>query len=172
MCRYVHLSFFGIFTINIFSQPINDSPQLSGWDLVWHDEFDSDSINYDDWEHDIGTGALTYTEYGISSTEFVPPQFPSDNFSVQWNGFISPESFTFIELAIILAIVVLGGMGSQVGVVLAASAIVLLPEFLREFSEYRMLFFGMSMVLVMLWRPQGLMAYRAPTVSLRQADST
>ena len=82
------------------------------------------------------------------------------------NGFISPESFTFIESAIILAIVVLGGMGSQVGVVLAAAAIVLLPEFLREFSEYRMLFFGLAMVLVMVWRPQGLVAYRAPTVLL------
>ena len=87
------------------------------------------------------------------------------------NGFISPESFTFIESAIILAIVVLGGMGSQIGVVFAASAIVLLPEFLREFSEYRMLFFGVAMVLVMLWRPQGLMSYRRPPVVLPAVDS-
>ncbi len=82
-------------------------------------------------------------------------------------GFISPESFTFIESAIILAIVVLGGMGSQVGIVLAAAAIVLLPEFLREFSEYRMLAFGLAMVLIMIWRPRGLLAYREPTLRLR-----
>ena len=102
MCRYVHFSFFGIFTINIFSQPVNDNPNLSGWNLVWNDEFNADSINYEDWEHDIGTGASTYTEYGVSSTEFVPPQFSSDNFSVQWSGFIIPEyttEYTFYIVA-------------------------------------------------------------------------
>ncbi|MFP6714011.1 MAG: branched-chain amino acid ABC transporter permease, partial [Alphaproteobacteria bacterium] len=82
------------------------------------------------------------------------------------NGFISPESFTFIESAIVLSIVVLGGMGSQIGVVLAAAAIVLLPEALREFSEYRMLVFGLAMVLVMVWRPRGLLAHRRPTLML------
>ncbi|MFP3427255.1 ABC transporter permease subunit, partial [Pseudoalteromonas sp. SIMBA_162] len=70
-------------------------------------------------------------------------------------GFISPESFTFIESAIILAIVVLGGMGSQLGVILAAIAMTLLPELAREFNEYRMLLFGLMMVLMMVWRPQG-----------------
>ena len=81
-------------------------------------------------------------------------------------GFISPESFTFIESAIILAIVVLGGMGSQIGVALAAFAIVVLPEVLREFSEYRMLAFGLAMVLIMIWRPRGLLAHREPTLRL------
>ncbi len=82
------------------------------------------------------------------------------------SGFISPESFTFIESAIILAIVVLGGMGSQIGVVLAAAAIILLPEFLREFSEFRMLAFGSAMVLIMIWRPRGLLSRRQPTIRL------
>ncbi len=72
-------------------------------------------------------------------------------------GFISPESFTFIESAIILAIVVLGGMGSQLGVILAAIAMTVLPELAREFQEYRMLMFGLMMVLMMVWRPQGLL---------------
>lgn len=70
-------------------------------------------------------------------------------------GFISPESFTFIESAIILAIVMLGGMGSLAGVVLAAIIMTVLPE-LRAFNEYRMLMFGLLMVVMMLWRPQGL----------------
>ena len=56
--------------------------------------------------------------------------------------FISPESFTFIESAIILAIVVLGGMGSQIGVVLAAVLLIGLPEWFRELGNYRMLAFG------------------------------
>ena len=57
-------------------------------------------------------------------------------------GFISPESFTFIESAIILAIVVLGGMGSQIGVVLAAIVLIGGPELVRELEEFRMLAFG------------------------------
>lgn len=82
-------------------------------------------------------------------------------------GFISPESFTFIESAIILAIVVLGGMGSQIGVVLAAILMTVLPELAREFNEYRMLLFGLMMVLMMIWRPQGLLPMKRPHVELR-----
>ena len=85
-------------------------------------------------------------------------------------GFISPESFTFTESAIILAIVVLGGMGSQMGVVLAATLLVLIPEFGRNFAEYRMLLFGLAMVLIMVWRPGGLLSHREPTVRLSALD--
>ena len=81
-------------------------------------------------------------------------------------GFISPESFTFIESAIILAIVVLGGMGSQIGVVIAAFVLVIGPELIRELQEFRMLAFGGLMVLIMIWRPRGLLSYRDPTVRL------
>ena len=83
-------------------------------------------------------------------------------------GLVSPESFTFIESAIILAIVVLGGMGSQLGVILAAIVMILLPELMREFSEYRMLMFGALMVLMMIWRPQGLLPMQRPHLELKQ----
>ena len=79
-------------------------------------------------------------------------------------GFISPESFTFNESAIILAIVVLGGMGSQMGVVLASLVLVLLPELGRDFAEYRMLLFGTAMILIMIWRPGGILSRREPTL--------
>jgi len=82
-------------------------------------------------------------------------------------GFISPESFTFIESAIILAIVVLGGMGSQLGVILAAIIMTLLPEMARQFDEYRMLLFGLLMVLMMIWRPQGLLPMKRPHLELK-----
>lgn len=72
-------------------------------------------------------------------------------------GIVNPESFTFIESALILAIVVLGGMGSQLGVIIAAVLLTVLPELAREFAEYRMLIFGLVMVLMMVWRPQGLL---------------
>jgi branched-chain amino acid transport system permease protein len=71
--------------------------------------------------------------------------------------FINPASFTFLESATILAIVVLGGMGSTLGVVLGALVFILLPEYLRAFADYRMLLFGGIMVGMMVFRPQGLM---------------
>ncbi|EFW81735.1 high-affinity branched-chain amino acid ABC transporter permease LivM [Pseudomonas savastanoi] len=82
-------------------------------------------------------------------------------------GLITPESFTFIESAIILAIVVLGGMGSQLGVILAAIVMILLPELMREFSDYRMLMFGALMVLMMIWRPQGFLPMQRPEMKLK-----
>ena len=74
------------------------------------------------------------------------------------NNFINPDSFTFMDSAMILAMVVLGGMGSIFGVILAALALKLLPEYLRAFAEYRMLVFGAVMVLMMVFRPQGLIS--------------
>lgn len=81
-------------------------------------------------------------------------------------GFVSPESFTFMESALILAIVVLGGLGSQIGVVIAALFIVLLPEVGREFADFRMIVFGIAMIAIMVWRPGGLLSQRVPTIRL------
>ncbi|WP_263770733.1 ABC transporter permease subunit [Propionivibrio soli] len=72
------------------------------------------------------------------------------------NNFINPDSFTFMDSAMVLAMVVLGGMGSILGVIIASLALKLLPEYLRAFAEYRMLVFGAVMVLMMIFRPQGL----------------
>ncbi|MFG6359859.1 branched-chain amino acid ABC transporter permease [Taurinivorans muris] len=72
------------------------------------------------------------------------------------NSYINPTSFTFMDSAMILSMVVLGGMGSIVGVALAALVLTLLPEYLRAFSEYRMLIFGLLMVTMMVFRPQGI----------------
>ena len=77
-------------------------------------------------------------------------------FFATYQGFVNPTSFTFFESALILAIVVLGGMGSTLGVVLAAFILTVAPELLRDFAEYRVLLFGVLMVLMMIWRPRGL----------------
>ena len=96
-------------------------------------------------------------------------------------GFISPESFTFIESAIILAIVVLGGMGSQVGVVIASIVMIGGFELLRNMewlkiifgqsfdpSLYRMIMFGVAMVAIMVWKPRGIISTRLPGVFLKK----
>ena len=84
-------------------------------------------------------------------------------------GFISPESFSFGESALMLAIVVLGGMGSQLGVAVAALVMLGGFELFREFQSYRMLVFGFAMVLIMIWRPRGLVSTREPSLYLGEA---
>ncbi len=99
-------------------------------------------------------------------------------------GFISPKSFTFLESATIVAIVVLGGMGSMLGVAIAAIVMIGGTEIMRELdflkqifgetfdpTQYRMLIFGFFMVLIMVWRPRGLIVTRAPSVLLKERKS-
>ncbi len=82
--------------------------------------------------------------------------------------FVSPESFTFLESAMVLSMVVLGGLGSIPGVMLGAFALIVLPEVFREFELYRMLAFGGAMTLMMLFKPKGLIP--AKRVGTRSED--
>ena len=106
--------------------------------------------------------------------------FAGSFFAVR-QGFVSPESFVFLESAIILAIVVLGGMGSLVGIAVAAALMVGGTELLREMQFlkqifgpdftpelYRMLIFGVAMVVVMVWKPRGFVGSREPTAFLKE----
>lgn len=85
--------------------------------------------------------------------------------------FVNPASFTFLESAIILAIVVLGGMGSIVGVLLGALILILMPEYLRALSQYRMLAFGAILVCMMIFRPQGLISNIRRTYSFKKKST-
>jgi branched-chain amino acid transport system permease protein len=78
-------------------------------------------------------------------------------------AFVSPESFTFLESVMILCMVVLGGMGSIPGIILGALLLITIPEIFREFQDYRMLAFGVALVLMMVFRPQGLLGARKKT---------
>jgi len=91
-------------------------------------------------------------------------------FYAGFQGSIDPLSFTFIESALILAIVVLGGMGSLPGVIIAAVVLTILPEFLRELEDYRILIFGMMMILMMIWRPRGLIRSKRRQYALQSAE--
>ena len=99
-------------------------------------------------------------------------------------GFISPESFTFLESAIILAIVVLGGLGSQLGVVFASLVMIGGIELMRNLTfiqdilgsdfdpgRYRMVLFGVAMVAIMVWKPRGLVSSRQPSAVYKERKS-
>ena len=140
---------------NLFVIRIRKLPIGRAWEALREDEIACRALGINPTSTKLTAFALGAMFAGFAGSFFATRQ-----------GFISPESFTFIESATVLAIVVLGGMGSQIGVVLAAMVLVLLPEFGREFAQYRMLLFGAAMVAIMVWRPRGLLAHREPTIRL------
>src|SRR3990172_9517668 len=85
-------------------------------------------------------------------------------------AFVSPESFTFFESVFVLAMVVLGGMGSIQGAIVGATILIVLPEVLRGFASYRMLIFGAALVAMMVFRPQGLIGSPRRKVELHPED--
>jgi branched-chain amino acid transport system permease protein len=140
---------------NFFTMRLRKMPIGRAWEALREDETACRALGINPTNTKLTAFAMGAMFAGFAGSFFATRQ-----------GFVSPESFTFIESAIILSIVVLGGMGSQVGVALAAILLIGLPEMMRELELYRMLAFGGSMVLIMLWRPKGLLAHREPTLLL------
>lgn len=135
-----------VFTI-FFVSRLKNSRIGRAWIALREDEIACQAMGINRTRTKLAAFALGATWAGMAGVTFAAK-----------TTFINPASFTFMESAIILSIVVLGGMGSILGVILGAFFLVLLPEYLREVGDYRMLAFGASMVLMMVFRPQGLIS--------------
>jgi len=140
---------------NLFTLRIRRLPVGRAWEALREDEIACRSLGINPRNTKLTAFAIGAMFAGFGGSFFATRQ-----------GFISPESFTFIESAIILAIVVLGGMGNQLGVVLAAVLLIGVTELFRDLQQFRMLAFGAGMVAIMVWRPRGLLAHRDPTIRL------
>jgi branched-chain amino acid transport system permease protein len=140
---------------NAFTMRIRRLPIGRAWEALREDEIACRSLGINPVNTKLTAFSIGAMFGGFAGSFFATRQ-----------GFISPESFTFIESAIIVAIVVLGGLGSQIGVVIAALFLIGLPELLRELELFRMLALGGLMVIVMVWRPSGLLSHREPTIRL------
>ncbi|MBV8391592.1 MAG: high-affinity branched-chain amino acid ABC transporter permease LivM, partial [Alphaproteobacteria bacterium] len=134
---------------NLFTQRMRRLPVGRAWEALREDETACRALGINPTSTKLTAFAIGAMFAGFAGSFFAAKQ-----------RFISPESFVFIESAIILAIVVLGGMGSQIGVVLASAILIGLPEWFRELGSYRMIAFGLAMVLIMVFRPRGLIAHR------------
>ncbi len=158
---------------NLVTMRLRRLPVGRAWEALREDEIACRSLG-------INTTNTKLTAFAIGA---MFGGFAGSFFAVR-QGFISPESFNFLESATILAIVVLGGMGSQIGVAIAAIAMIGGPELLRNLgflkavfgegfdpNEYRLLLFGLAMVLMMIWRPRGLISVREPSVVLKERKS-
>ncbi|UVF21196.1 high-affinity branched-chain amino acid ABC transporter permease LivM [Microvirga terrae] len=155
---------------NFVTMRLRKLPVGRAWEALREDEIACRSLG-------INTTNTKLTAFAIGA---MFGGFAGSFFAVR-QGFVSPESFNFLESAIILAIVVLGGMGSQIGVAIAAIVLVGGPEVLRNLTflqaifgagfdpnEYRLLLFGVGMVAMMVWRPRGLISEREPSVILKE----
>ena len=156
---YYIILFLALIT-NIFTQRMRRLPVGRAWEALREDETACKALGINPTNTKLTAFAVGAMFAGFAGSYFAAKQ-----------RFISPESFTFIESAIILAIVVLGGMGSQIGVVLAAVLLIGLPEWFRDLGNYRMLAFGIAMVLIMVFRPRGLIGHREPSIRLQPVAS-
>ncbi len=142
---------------NFVTHRLRRLPIGRAWEALREDEIACRSLG-------LNTTSVKLTAFSIGA---MFAGFAGSFFATR-QGFISPESFTFIESALILAIVVLGGMGSQIGVVIASIAMIGGFEIFREAEQYRMLIFGLAMVFIMIWRPRGLISTRIPSIFLKE----
>ncbi|WP_022846512.1 high-affinity branched-chain amino acid ABC transporter permease LivM [Desulfurobacterium sp. TC5-1] len=144
---YITLAFV-IFTIFVVNR-LQNSRLGRAWLALKEDDIACQAMGIDRVTAKLTAFALGATWAGFAGVIFAAK-----------TTYVSPASFTFFESVVILSIVVLGGMGSIVGVVLAALVMILLPEYLRAFSDYRMLIFALALVLVMVFKPEGLIPFR------------
>ncbi len=132
-----------LFTIFVVSR-LQNSRIGRAWIALREDEIACQAMGIDKTRTKLTAFALGATWAGMVGVIFAAK-----------TTFINPASFTFLESVIILCIVVLGGMGSVLGVVLGAFVLILLPEYLRAFADLRMLVFGAALVLMMIFKPDG-----------------
>jgi len=163
------------FITNFVTLRLRRLPIGRAWEALREDEIACRSLGINTTNTKLTAFALGAFFAGLAGSFFAVRQ-----------GFISPESFTFNESATILAIVVLGGMGSQIGVAMAAVVLIGGFELLRELdwmrqfmltvfgiekfdpAQYRGLIFGLSMVLMMVFRPRGFVSTRSPSIFLKE----
>jgi branched-chain amino acid transport system permease protein len=155
---------------NFVTMRLRKLPVGRAWEALREDEIACRSLGINTTSTKLTAFAMGAMFAGFAGSFFATRQ-----------GFISPESFVFMESATVLAIVVLGGLGSQIGVVIAAIAIIGAFELFREMdflksimpegfdpTQYRMLAVGIAMVMIMRWKPRGLVTKRDPTVYLKE----
>lgn len=132
-------------------------PLGRAWEALREDEIACRSLGLSPTRIKLTAFTISAAFAGFAGTLFAARQ-----------GFVSPESFTFVESAFVLSIVVLGGMGSQFAVILAAILLVVSRALMRDFNDYSMLLLGALMVLMMIWRPQGLLPMHRPQLTLKK----
>jgi branched-chain amino acid transport system permease protein len=145
---FIYFLMIGLALMTIFVvRRLQDSRIGRAWIALREDEVACQAMGIDKTRTKLSAFALGATWAGMGGVVFAAK-----------TTFINPTSFTIWESVIILCVVVLGGMGSILGVIVGALILILLPEYLRDFGEYRMLIFGAMLVMMMVFRPGGIIS--------------
>jgi branched-chain amino acid transport system permease protein len=157
---YIYFLMIGLAVFTIFVvRRLQNSRIGRAWIALREDEVACQAMGIDKTKTKLSAFALGATWAGMMGVMFAAK-----------TTFINPASFTFLESAIILCIVVIGGMGSIPGVIIGALVLILLPEYLRAFSDYRMILFGGILVIMMVFRPQGIISNVRRTYKFEWTD--
>ena len=150
----------GLLTLGIIVQ-LSQSRIGRAWIAIREDELAAEAMGIPTTRYKVLALTLGATVAGVAGV-FFAAKF----------AFISPESFTFLESVLVLSMIVLGGMGSIAGAILGAFVLIILPELLRGMSDYRMLIFGALLVVMMIFRPQGVMPRPKRRVALESGNES
>lgn len=143
--EYYYLILVFLFLTLIISHRLNNSRIGWAWRAIRDDEIAAQAMGVNITVAKLQAFAIGASFAGISGSILA-----------SWQRSVFPENFLFYESVNILCMVILGGMGSLIGVILGAGILVILPEILREFSQYRLLLFGLLLMIFMIFKPQGL----------------
>ncbi len=146
---YLFLTLVGI--VLLASARLRDSRIGWAWQAIREDELAARTMGINTTKAKLQAFAMGASFAGIGGSLLA-----------SWQRSVFPENFLFTESINILAMVILGGVGNLLGVVLGAAILVALPEIFREFQAYRMLVFGLMLMVLMIFRPLGLLAVRGP----------
>jgi len=151
--KKLHVLYFIILALTIITiiavYRLNYSRIGRAWEAIREDETAAELMGVNTFRFKLLAYAMGAVFGGLSGAFFASRM-----------GFVSPGSFTFIESAMVLSMVVLGGLASIPGVIVGALALIALPEAFREFESYRMLCFGLAMTAMMIFRPRGIIPAR------------
>ncbi len=114
------------------------------WNYIREDETAAEALGVDVRHYKLAAFVLGAALAGIAGNVYASKQMS-----------VSPESFTFMESSLLFCIVLLGGLGSIPGTMLGAVAITVFPEIFRPFAKYRLMFFGLALLLMMIFKPAG-----------------
>ena len=155
---YLFMLFITALIVLIFAR-LNNSRIGRGWVAIREDERAAE--------------AMGVNVFGLKLLAFAGGAFlagVAGTVKAHYDTSVTPDQYQFLESAFLLAAVVLGGMGTIAGVILGAVVLKLMPEKLRFFSEYRLLLFGLLLVIMMRFRPEGLVANKRRQLELHDDD--
>ncbi len=148
-----------MFVILVFTR-LNDSRIGRGWVAIREDERAAEAMGVNVFGLKLLAFAVGAFLAGLAGT-----------IKAHQDTSVSPDQYVFLESAFLLAAVVLGGMGTVMGVLVGATILKLLPEKLREVSEYRLLMFGLLLVVMMRFRPEGLVPNKRRQLEFHEEDT-